>query len=92
MLTKNEKLVAILERDPVTAAPPDERLQTLLSFAVKLTRWPQKIGADDIASLRHAGLSDSAIHDVVAIVSYFNFVNRIASGLGVELEKGDRPY
>jgi alkylhydroperoxidase family enzyme len=40
--------------------------------------------------LRRAGLSDDAIHDVVAIVSYFNFVNRIASGLGIDLERADK--
>lgn len=36
--------------------------------------------------LRAQGLSDSALHDAATIVAYFNFVNRIASGLGVELE------
>ncbi len=29
---------------------------------------------------------DRAIHDACAIVAYFAFVNRIADGLGVELE------
>jgi alkylhydroperoxidase family enzyme len=42
---------------------------------------------DDIAQLRNAGLNDAAIHDAAAIVGYFNFVNRIASGLGVDLEE-----
>ena len=46
--------------------------------------------ANDFIPLRRAGLSDHAIHDVVAIVSYFNFVNRIASGLGVDLEWADK--
>ena len=40
----------------------------------------------DLALLREVNFSDSAIHDAVAITSYFNFVNRIASGLGIELE------
>lgn len=40
----------------------------------------------DIETLRQAGFSDAAIHDVVAVVAYFNFVNRMAVGLGVELE------
>lgn len=42
---------------------------------------------DDIGKLRNAGLTDAAIHDAAAIVGYFNLVNRIASGLGVELEE-----
>ena len=40
---------------------------------------------DDIAQLRNARLNDAAIHD--AAVGDFNFVNRIASGLGVDLEE-----
>ena len=44
------------------------------------------MGADDIGALRAAGLDDRAIHDACAIIAYFAFVNRIADGLGVELE------
>jgi len=40
--------------------------------------------------MRAAGLADSAIHDAAAITAYFNFVNRMASGLGVELEEAQR--
>ncbi len=39
-----------------------------------------------VAALREAGLSDEGIHAAANIVAYFNFVNRIALGLGVELE------
>ncbi len=42
----------------------------------------------DTDRLREAGLTDEAIHDAASIVAYFNFVNRIALGLGVELETG----
>lgn len=41
----------------------------------------------DVQALRDAGLQDRAIHDVNAIVAYFNYVNRVALGLGVELER-----
>ncbi len=40
----------------------------------------------DLAPLRAAGLSDGGIHDATVIVGYFNFVNRLAEGLGVALE------
>ncbi len=40
----------------------------------------------DVLALRTAGFDDRAIHDGCAIVAYFAFVNRIADGLGVELE------
>jgi alkylhydroperoxidase family enzyme len=44
----------------------------------------------DIGRLRAAGFDDRAIHDLCAIVAYFAFVNRIADGLGVELEDSRR--
>jgi alkylhydroperoxidase family enzyme len=42
--------------------------------------------AADVRALREAGFEDPAIHDICAIVAYFAFVNRLADGLGVELE------
>ena len=41
----------------------------------------------DLRPLREQGLSDAAIHDAASVVAYFNFVNRLALGLGVELER-----
>lgn len=55
-------------------------------YALKLTRDAGEIAAQDIDALRNAGLDDRAIHDAAAVTAYFNFVNRIALGLGVELE------
>jgi uncharacterized peroxidase-related enzyme len=72
-------------RDPATA-PLDERRRAIVDYAIKLTRSPGSIREQDIDQLRQATLSDSAIHDVAAVTAYFNFVNRIALGLGVELE------
>ena len=51
-----------------------------------LSLAPERVSAADIAALRAVGLDDRAIHDACAIVAYFAFVNRIADGLGVELE------
>ena len=69
-----------------TEAGPDVLTRKLLSLAAKLTRTPATMQEGDIEDLRQAGLSDAAIHDVVSIAAYFNFVNRMAVGLGVELE------
>ena len=69
------------------AAPVNEKQQALIAYATKLTRAPHSINLADVEALRRAGLTDFAIHDAAAIVAYFNFVNRIASGLGVELER-----
>jgi hypothetical protein len=43
---------------------------------------------DDVRELRHQGFDDRAIHDICSETAYFAFVNRIADGLGVELERG----
>jgi uncharacterized peroxidase-related enzyme len=86
MLTKDDELLAALERNPA-AAPLEQRQRALVDYALKLTSSPQDITVDDIQALRSARLSDSAIHDVSTITAYFNFVNRIASGLGVNLEQ-----
>ena len=54
---------------------------------MKLTREPQASAETDVARLREVGWSDQAILDLTLVVGYFAFVNRIADGLGVVLEK-----
>lgn len=58
----------------------------MLDYALKLTATPGAITSADVDALRRAGFDDRAIHDVCAITAYYAFVNRIADGLGVELE------
>lgn len=58
----------------------------ILEYARKLTLDPATVTAADLEPIRRAGYDDRAIHDLCSIVAYFNFVNRIADGLGVELE------
>ena len=60
--------------------------RALLEYGEKLTRTPAAMTGADVMRLRSAGFDDRAIHDACAIVAYFAFVNRIADGLGVELE------
>ena len=57
-----------------------------MDYAVKLTGAPWEMAAADVEHLRHNDFSDAAILDVNQITGYFNFVNRLADGLGVELE------
>ena len=77
--------MAGLARDYRSAQLPPTDL-AMLDYAVKLTRTPSAIDAADIERLRAAGFDDRAIHDACAIAAYYAFVNRIADGLGVELE------
>lgn len=85
MLIKDDELLAALECDPA-AAPLDRRQRALVDYALKLTLKPEEVSEQDLAPLREVGLADNAIHDAAAITAYFNFVNRLALGLGVDLE------
>ncbi len=58
----------------------------MLDYAMKLTRAPSAMQAEDVAALRAAGLGDAAIHDVVQIAALFNYYNRLADGLGIDPE------
>jgi uncharacterized peroxidase-related enzyme len=60
--------------------------RALLDYAVKLTGAPAAVERADVAELRAAGFDDLGIHDICAITAYYAFVNRLADGLGVELE------
>jgi alkylhydroperoxidase family enzyme len=60
-----------------------------VDYVLKLTLTPWEMTEQDVGLLRDAGLDDSEILDVCQVASYYAFVNRIAQGLGVELEDGD---
>jgi len=58
----------------------------LCAFAEKLTRTPANMEPADLAPLRDHGLTDRDIHDATQVVSYFNYINRVADALGTDLE------
>ena len=61
----------------------EPRLSNIARHAEKLTNAPVAMTESDLDELRAVGLSDKDILDLTLIVGYFNFVNRIALGLGV---------
>lgn len=63
-----------------------QRMQALCRYALKLTVSPWAMMEADLDPMRELGLSDRDIVDANQVVSYFNYVNRVADGLGVELE------
>lgn len=58
----------------------------LCEYAEKLTRSPAEVGGADIARLRKAGFDDQGISSATQVVAYFNYINRVAEGLGVPME------
>lgn len=61
----------------------EPRLGNIVIHAGKLTSAPSAMTESDLDPLRAEGLSDRDILDITLVVAYFNFVNRIALGLGV---------
>ena len=62
----------------------------LLDFAVKLTKSPSAVQGDDLDALRGRGFTDEQLVDAVHCISYFNFINRVLDGLGVDPEPSMR--
>jgi uncharacterized peroxidase-related enzyme len=77
----DEKLSRFLEE--FRAVEMGEAMQAVLLYAHQLTTEPHTVAEQDVEHLRTLGWSDPAILTINLIVSYFNFVNRIALGLGV---------
>lgn len=67
-------------------APLRSMDRAMLDYVLKLTAAPATVRQADVGELRAAGFDDRGIHDICTITAYFAFVNRIADGLGVELE------
>lgn len=67
-------------------APLSEPDRALCTYAAKLTRRQAEMGRADVDALRAHGFDDRAIHDATQIIGYFNYITRIADGLGVEPE------
>lgn len=61
----------------------EPRLSNIVRHAEKLTSAPGAMTESDLFELRAVGLSDRDILDLTLITAYFNFVNRVALGLGV---------
>ena len=61
-------------------------MRCLCDFAVKVTLEPSTVRRADDDAVRSEGWSDAAIHDALQVVSYFNYINRIADVVGIDDE------
>ena len=55
----------------------------MLDYDAQITRDATKISAVDLDKLRAVGFDDRAILQINLIASWFNYINRVADGLGV---------
>ena len=61
-------------------------MRCLCDFAVKVTLEPSQVTGADVEAMRSEGWSDAAIHDALQVISFFNYINRIADAVGIEDE------
>ena len=66
--------------------PLSDADKLLCEYAHQLTKAPSSIQRTQVDAMREAGLSDRQILDAAQVIAYFNFVNRLVLGLGVQLE------
>lgn len=83
---KNKLNRFVIDFRSVEVAPS---ISLLLEYAEKLTTAPNNISQTDINNIKSSGWNDEDILLANLIVSYFNFVNRIALGLGVEFSEDE---
>ena len=74
------------------SAPLCDADRALCEFAAKLTHRQKEMSPADLDRLRERGFGDRAIHDAAQVIAYFNYITRIADGLGVEPEDFIRPW
>jgi uncharacterized peroxidase-related enzyme len=85
MVTDNHSLVRHLKTDP-DHAPLEPQDREMIHFALKLTREPSSVMQEDIESLKRSGFREEQVVDIVLITCTFNFMDRLADGLGVQLD------
>ena len=86
---ESDAQVQAIQNDYRTAAVSPREV-ALLDYAVKLTTDPRGVGREDLDGLRKAGFTDEQLVDAVQCIGYFNFINRVLDGLGVDPEPGMR--
>ena len=65
--------------------------KALCAYAEKLTLTPAAMAEADLETLRAHGLDDPALHDAIQVISFFNYINRIADATHVDLDPGMDP-
>jgi uncharacterized peroxidase-related enzyme len=61
----------------------DSKMETVLDFAVKITRSPLDCEREDLEHLKSFGLTEEEVWDVIEISAMYNFTNRMASATGM---------
>ncbi len=76
------EFTAALRRD-YTTLPLSPADRAMLDYVAKLTRHAWRVTPEDLERLRQVGFDERAILQINLIASWFNYINRVADGLGV---------
>jgi uncharacterized peroxidase-related enzyme len=82
LVTKDKQLSQTI-KDDYRVAALSEREKAMLDYAAKVTLSPSCIQEEDIEKLRKQGFDDKGILQINLIAAWFNYINRVADGLGV---------
>jgi len=66
------------------------RERALCTVAEKLSATPTRMVEEDWGALRALGFDDRACLEVAHVVGIFNYLTRLADGLGLQLDAGTR--
>jgi uncharacterized peroxidase-related enzyme len=82
LVSLDEELVAELRRD-YRQAKLSEQDRAMLDYVAQVTRDATRVTPEQLEGLRQVGFDDRGILQINLIASWFNFINRVADGLGV---------
>jgi alkylhydroperoxidase family enzyme len=63
--------------------------RAILHYLVRATLAPRALDRSALLPLREAGFDDRGLHDIVNVIACFAYMNRLADGLGVQVQ-GER--
>ncbi len=84
-LLDDDVLLGAIEADFESAALTD-RQKSMLRYASKLTSAPDSVEPSDIEELKQLGFADADVLGLAECVAYYAYANRLANGLGIDLE------
>lgn len=84
VLTKRQDVIAEIFANGVQAQLGDAD-QAVFDFAVKLSRCPPEVTAQDVEALRTIGMSDLQIADLILSAAIFGWANRLMHTLGAPM-------
>ena len=85
MLGVDQKYLDALVRNvPMTGNP---KLREMIHFALKCSRDPRSVSAEDHAKLRQHGMSESEIVELIAMAGLAVYANIMADAIGMEPDR-----